>query len=717
MSDDPAFLNGREGWGVSVTPWEGARQIPVWTLLGVRLTGPAPIECTYLPLSAKVHAIYGPNGIGKTKVLEGLRALLTGEALKRSSNEPPCLFAQMSEGAPRALDLFDSDFNKAIQDRLYEGWKFDSDDSSKQITEYLLDLEPPPGEISWIENPLDGIEVWLRIKDAELERELSLGLDADLAKEIAHSGYLAATFKGFSPKSRRRDIYDRTLLCLDEQSASPKLREAIAETFKYAGTDDLLNHGRPTNCLTQEWPRGKFLEQQSRPSWAPIVLGELEHEANTPIPLSPPCVIWVGSEVEYFDGVKHDSTGALASIVEKSGLLTQEPVGEALPEEVTNLLETANRYYETIIGKPIEIGIEVAGILSIFRGTHPRIVARDLATSQMVPLAQLSATESRWVQVAFLLAWHHAENLYPESTKLVLLIDEPELGLAREMQRQLSSGLVALSKLLEMAVFASTHSPALLDHLDVSTFRCSRNDTGNVQVDEVLPTDRDALKTLGVPISEELHLYKLILIVEGRHEQILLDEMFASEIAASRIKLLPIRGVRQLRLLAADTEVLFRYISAPFVVLTDRTRTQAVTTALEAAQAASGPEESRRAIEAVFDPSSDEEQVLRSLLISAAESKRLDRIQAIHGFEKDDILHYLPSDHFVSGSEWEELFKLHKERTKGPKDFKRWLELTEDVDLSDDHLRNAIHKMDEIPVEWTELISRCTEIAREQAKS
>ena len=105
------------------------------------------------------------------------------------------------------------------------------------------------------------------------------------------------------------------------------------------------------------------------------------------------------------------------------------------------------------------------------------------------------------------------------------------------------------------------------------------------------------------------------------------------------------------------------------------------------------------------------------MLISAVESDRIDRIGAILGFEKDDILHYLPCEHFVPGSDWEELLEIHRARTKGPNDFKRWLELARDVDLSDEHLRSAIREMDQIPIEWTNLINRCTEIVKGQESS
>ena len=221
---------------------------------------------------------------------------------------------------------------------------------------------------------------------------------------------------------------------------------------------------------------------------------------------------------------------------------------------------------------------------------------------------------------------------------------------------------------------------------------------------------------LGVPISEELHLYRTVLVVEGQHEAVVLDEMFSDTIAANRIKLLPIRGTRQLRLLAASGELLFDYLDAPFVLLTDKTRGHVVEQARSAASKSTTLEEAKKAITEVLQPRSDEESVLLSLLMAAEESGCADKIKAVHGFEKDDIIHYLPCDHFVPGSTWDELVNLHKQRGDNePKDFKRWLELTQSVDLTDENLRSAVRQMDDIPSEWTQVMSQCVDIASEWA--
>jgi hypothetical protein len=729
MIGDP--IHGRHaGWAV---PFPGS-DVSLYRFLGVRLAGPPPLRHTYLPLSAGVHALYGPNGVGKTKVLEGVHAALTGKNILGDPAEDffpagQFLFAQLGSGEEAdALifggELMSSDLFEELRKliRQHTTWV-----RSDDVEGFLEDLKSQPAEIGEVADLREAIEIWLRIDDEESGYDLNMGLEESLAKEVAHSGHIAISTNG------------QAVLCIDEQSASPKLREAIVDTFRAAREEQETGEElEPPFRWTLSGHYDAWIDQEFRPGWSPIVLGALEAKA----PIFRPAVIWVGSEIELFQHSKRTGIAdALTEMVRRDGLLGESGVlTEKLPERVVRILEAANRYYEIILGKPIGLGIEIGDLISIHNRTHPRIVALDSATSRVVPLGRLSATESRWAKVAFLLAWNQFRydpifgdqefqlgveyalvvgDNPPEvgQSGLVLLIDEPELGLPWGIQRQLSAGLVKLSELFHMPVIAATHSAALLDDLAVKTFRCSRNDKGQVLVDEVLTTDRDALAKLGVPVSEELHLYKLVLIVEGRHEEILLKEMFGEEIAANRIKLLPIRGTRQLRLLAAGSEVLFRYFNAPFVLLTDRTRTQAATKALAAAATSGGPEEARTAIEKVFNPSSDEEQVLRSLLISAVESERIDRIRAILGFEKDDILHYLPCEHFVPGSNWDELLELHGARTDGPNDFKRWLELTRDVDLSDEHLRSAIREMDQIPIEWTNLINRCMEIVKDQESS
>jgi hypothetical protein len=280
------------------------------------------------------------------------------------------------------------------------------------------------------------------------------------------------------------------------------------------------------------------------------------------------------------------------------------------------------------------------------------------------------------------------------------------------MQRQLSRGLVEISNELDIPVILATHSAALLDDLSIETYRCSRDEEGHAGLTVVPRTDREALQRLGVPISEELHLYRAVLVVEGQHEAVLFDEMFGEEIAAYRIKVLPIRGTRQLRLLASAGEMLFRYLEAPFVLLTDRTRTEAVQQAYAAAASANGSSEVRSAIAEVFTANSEEEHVLQSLFITAAEAGLLHRLRGVHGLEKDDVLHYLPCEHLVPGSTWDQLVELHKQRGNNePRDFKRWLELTRDADLSDDNLRSAVRLMDEVPREWTDVIDSCMKAA------
>jgi len=300
---------------------------------------------------------------------------------------------------------------------------------------------------------------------------------------------------------------------------------------------------------------------------------------------------------------------------------------------------------------------------------------------------------------------------------VVIVIDEPEAGLPLSSQKILSRGLNAIAEGLRLPIYVATHSVGILDDLRTTAYRCSRRTDGTITVQEVPSTSRTALADLGVPISESLHLYRLVLVVEGHHEEVVLDELFGDVIADLRIKVLPIRGIRNLRNMTAAGELLFDHLAAPFVVVSDRARSDRVDMALLGAKAAEDREAAKTAVEAQLDGGSDEEGFIKSLLLSAVQDDRVDRIASIVGLSKDDILDYLPVEHFVAGGSWQALRDQHSEhRAAGnevPRDFKRWLELHRDADFGDERIREAVGAMDEIHPDLTNLIATCSELVRQ----
>lgn len=68
-------VNARPPWprqNLFVPSIAGALQIEV---IGARLIGPAPIEDLWIPVEPGVHALYGKNGAGKSRILRALANL------------------------------------------------------------------------------------------------------------------------------------------------------------------------------------------------------------------------------------------------------------------------------------------------------------------------------------------------------------------------------------------------------------------------------------------------------------------------------------------------------------------------------------------------------------------------------------------------------------------------------------------------------------------
>jgi len=169
--------------------------------------------------------------------------------------------------------------------------------------------------------------------------------------------------------------------------------------------------------------------------------------------------------------------------------------------------------------------------------------------------------------------------------------------------------------------------------------------------------------------------------------------------------------------MAAEVDLLYQHFDAPFVLLLDNTRSGPFRRAFEEIRSGQDLAEVRRTL-AQLDSLTDEEQVLRSILLKAIDSGRIDRIAGVCGFSRTDIVEYLPCDHFVPGSEsWAQLREEHQDEVRSPqnRDFKRWLANSKDADLGTESLLNALDKSDAVHDDWVELINYCIDIAQSRA--
>jgi hypothetical protein len=85
-----------------------------------------------------------------------------------------------------------------------------------------------------------------------------------------------------------------------------------------------------------------------------------------------------------------------------------------------------------------------------------------------------------------------------------------------------------------------------------------------------------------------------------------------------------------------------------------------------------------------------------------------DRV-ALFGFALDDIVKYLPAEHFVPGANWLVLEAEHAHHKGKP--FKTWLAQDTGADFTDASIELAVQKS-EVSPEMLDLAERCRAMAR-----
>jgi len=195
-------------------------------------------------------------------------------------------------------------------------------------------------------------------------------------------------------------------------------------------------------------------------------------------------------------------------------------------------------------GPPIEWGIEIDG-------------------EETLPLSSLSWAERRWASMAI--------RLSAPTTNVpvrLLVIDEPERGLHRRAERHLAKALRDLTSEMGVTCVVATHSPAFLSVQEARLHHLWKDTSGTSRL-ETLPTDIEPwVYELGLDKTDLLQLCRLVLIVEGEHDAIILKKLFKEELSQWGVQIFPLRGLRNIAN-ATDASFIFRYTDATVLYLTD----------------------------------------------------------------------------------------------------------------------------------------------------
>lgn len=306
-------------------------------------------------------------------------------------------------------------------------------------------------------------------------------------------------------------------------------------------------------------------------------------------------------------------------------------------------------------------------------------------------LDDLSRAEQLWADRSILEAIHEHERGGTVRPSLHLY-DEPEAALHRAAESHMAKELLERARSPRTTIVAATHSPELLDASSANVVEVRRSvHRSKVKVLDLASKDR--LDALGLNPSDLLRLTRVFLLVEGLHDEVLLEHFLGEELRRARVKILPIRGGKKLAG-TVDSRVLFDFTSAHLVAVLDNVRVEHVTEVWERAQHAAVRGDISLAKQIVEDEIRDdtsESGYLRSWLRRALDYGHAGRMTPL-GLGAPDIIEYLPVERVVpKAASWEALHEQHRialdASPKTLRSFKDWLSDRWRVRFNPDDLR------------------------------
>jgi predicted ATPase len=311
-------------------------------------------------------------------------------------------------------------------------------------------------------------------------------------------------------------------------------------------------------------------------------------------------------------------------------------------------------------------------------------------------LAELSTAEGRWA--SFSAAMAAADS---DGTTFVTL-DEPESALHRAAEAHAARGIKTLASYERVTVLAATHSPELLNLEDVNLLQVSKS--GNrTTVRGLGQVERRSLQELGLRPSDMLALVKTILLVEGHHDELVLQELIGDRLERSRTLVLPLRGGSKLKHVI-ESNFLFEFTDARIVVMLDNLRAAHLRnvwrSAIETADGQSPAEAIALIVDAfpgkVDNQTRSENIYIREFLSAALKLGLEQRIYPL-GLDEPDIEFYLPIEFFVPKAEasWHQLKGSYESQSYDPefrqkyRNYKDWLTKAYGADFSDAAFREA----------------------------
>ena len=363
----------------------------------------------------------------------------------------------------------------------------------------------------------------------------------------------------------------------------------------------------------------------------------------------------------------------------------------------------------------------------------------DAAWEKAVPIADLSTAESRWARIAIRRAldrvpipspnedeghvpapnWDWLEQRFRPAD--LVIIDEPEAALHRAAERHMAHGLDGLTVAGPQVVVA-THSPEILNRPEVSLIHVHRHRGGPTSASQMPKFDlEESYAELGLLPSDLIGMYRIFLLVEGEHDEIVVRALLPDVIESSRVKIVAMRGGAKLPS-TVESQLLFDMTTAHVVALLDNVAASEIDATWQEAQERYLSGDADLAIDYLTGQMrgrKGEEYQWISQWLARALKKGISERLLPYGLAARDIVEYLPAEAIVpkAHKSWVELRAEHDaarpglDRSKGLHDFKTWLTRTYGADVSPQAIRAAAATVTDVPAEFQKLGYRLREVA------
>lgn len=674
-------------------------------LLGLSLFGPKPLEAVHLDLADGLSVLYGLNGSGKSTILREAEAVLRGVAPGQPggvSSSQSCLHVRFT-ALHEDPDVFErSQFEEAVVE------SFLGSEEPVAIPAFKTRAE----QWQWMLNhclqqELDSEWIWDEPVLAHQESVAFCLVPIGTLNRPAWGSYVSAQLSEMEWTALK-----------DQREVQQRITDKALSTGTLSNADvkSLVNGTSPV-AIFGETPWTRLAAKKGVHANDYLT----DWPAHFPLPLSPLGQLSVSpvhiiSDIGSIASTRDATNSLLVSLAEEHGELieiaddSETRLNPQFMKAVERLEADANAFLKLTGPHFFKLELELKSPHEWFVGEIPEWTASIQETS--IGIGRLSGAELRWALAALQWALSGLDTSRPQ----VFLIDEPERGLHRMREQELPQMLRTLCTRSEnLMVLAASHAPSFLDVRVGTKLRHVSRLQGYPTV--LRPVDlgssslmSQSAESLGLSPSDLLQLTRVFVLVEGVHDEIVLNAALGDDIRRAGGRIIPINGVGHARSIA-DARILFDATAASIVFVIDNVNSEPAIKIWNQATKEyrdGGRKTAKSTLARLTRLGTGGELVwLQALGERAIDTNVLHRIKPF-GLSKRDILCYLPSSAFMSSdASWEDLSTAYEQaRSRGltKESFKSWLTRMRGADFSRQNVENAApHVGDSLPAEFTQL--------------